>query len=196
MSEPPDNERVTHEIDILTAAFEKQATSQETTEQTAAAFLEYILQREHIRRDVTAPGPSQEAVDTETLNKLKNCRLDDPEYVIAEAVFRRLGVNPTDGIDYLERLVSIRQVEISEKMSEIAKKPRPEARRMFAPIIDGIVGKNPNISERELLHKLRKHEDIDVVGDSIHCVHSRDAMRVDALRGALSRSKKRVKKSR
>lgn len=197
MNDLTDNERVTHEIDILTAALEKQPTSPETTAQTAAAFKDYILQRERIRRDVTAPGLSQDAVDAETLKTLQNAQLDDPKHAEAEAVFRRFGDSPTEAIGYLERMISDRRTELSDRMSAVSSKPRPGGRKPFSKIIDEIVETAPRIDQNELLQKLKKHENIYVLVDQIYCRDPHDVMTVDALRGALSRSKKRKwKKSR
>ena len=79
-------------------------------------------------------------------------------------------------------------------MSEIGSKERPNSWKPFTGIIDEIVGKNPLISQNELLHELKKHEDINVSDNKI--VHStpHDEMTVDALREALRRSKKKLQK--
>ena len=55
----------------------------ETQEVIGQAYLEYILKRERIRRDVTERGQHRDAVDYETLQKLKNADSDDPNHAHA-----------------------------------------------------------------------------------------------------------------
>jgi hypothetical protein len=80
-------------------------------------------------------------------------------------------------------------------MSVIAGNERPNGRKPFAKIIDEIVRQNPSISRNSLLQRLKKHEDVSIKDDKITCNDTHDVMTVDALREALSRSKKRVSKN-
>jgi hypothetical protein len=109
--------------------------------------------------------------------------------------FQRLGVDPIKAVEYVERLITSRQTEISQKMTDIASKQRPRGRKPFRKIIDEIVRQNPNISRNSLLQRLKKHEDVSIKDDKITCNDTHDVMTVDALREALSRSKKRVSKN-
>ena len=167
----------------------------EPLESKATAYLNYVLQRERIRRGATDAGQRQDAVDYETLVTLKNADLDDPQHAHAMLAFQRLGVDPIKAVEYVERLITSRQTEISQKMKDIASNQRPRGRKPFGKIIDEIVRKNPSISRNSLLQRLKKHEDLSIINDEIVYNPTRDVMTVDALRGALSRSKKRVSKN-
>ena len=164
-------------------------------ESKATAYLNYVLQRERIRRDAMDAGQRRDAVDYETLVTLKNADSDDPQHAHAMLTFQKLAVNPIKAFKYLERSITDKQIEISRNMSVIAGNERPNGRKPFAKIIDEIVRQNPSISRNSLLQRLKKHEDLSIKNDEIVYNPTRDVMTVDALRGALSRSKKRVSKN-
>ena len=166
----------------------------EPLDSKATAYLNYVLQRERIRQGATDAGQRQDAVDYETLVTLKNADSDEPQHAHAMLAFQRLGVDPIKAVEYVDRLITSRQTEISRKMTTIAANQRPRGRKPFAKIIDEIVKTDPSISRNSLLQRLKKHEEISIKNDEIICNHTRDVMTVDALRGALSRSKKRVSK--
>jgi hypothetical protein len=167
----------------------------EPLESKATAYLNYVLQRERIRRDATDAGQRQDAVDYETLLAFRNADSDNPQHAHAMLTFQRLGVDPIKAVEYVERLITSRQTEISQKMTDIASKQRPRGRKPFRKIIDEIVRQNPNISRNSLLQRLKTHEDLSIKNDEIVYNPTRDVMTIDALRGALSRSKKRVSKN-
>ena len=164
----------------------------ETQESIATAYRDYVLKLIRIHRGAIAPGPRQDAVDHETMGTLKNADLDDPQLAYAVLTFQRLAVNPTTAIKYIERLVTARQTKISKNMSTVASNQRLGGRKPFAKIIDEIVRNNPSISCNRLLQELRKHEETNVIDDKIICYDPHDEMTIDALRGALSRSRKRM----
>ena len=184
------NQRVINEIKILKDDFIRQETEGESSETFSRDFLDYILKRERVRRGVSLVSSRQEAVDHQTIEALKNVKLG-PELAEVEAILRRLGHDPVDALKYYQRL----KEQKSLKMSEIGSKERPKSRKPFTVIIDEIVGKNPLISQNELLHQLKKHEDINVSDNKIVCSDTRHEMTVDALREALSRSKKKLQKN-
>ena len=167
----------------------------EPLDSKATAYLNYVLQRERIRQGATDAGQRQDAVDYETLVTLKNADSDDPQHAHAMLAFQRLSVDPIKAAEYVERLITSRQTEISQKMKDIASNQRPRGRKPFGKIIDEIVRKNPSISRNSLLQRLKKHEDLSIINDEIVYDPTRDIMTVDALREALSRSKKRVSKN-
>ena len=166
----------------------------EPLESKATAYLNYVLQRERIRRDAMDAGQRRDAVDYETLVTLKNADSDDPQHAHAMLTFQKLAVNPIKAFKYLERSITDKQIEISRNMSVIASNERPKGRKPFAKIIDAIVKTKPNISRNSLFQELKKHEDLSIKNDEIVYNPTRDVMTIDALRGALSRSKKRVSK--
>ena len=166
----------------------------EPLDSKATAYLNYVLQRERIRRGATDAGQRQDAVDYETLVTLKNADLDDPQHAHAMLAFQRLGVDPIKAVEYVERLITSRQTEISQKMTAIASKQRPRGCKPFAKIIDEIVRQNPSISHNSLLQRLKKHEDLSVIDNKIICLEPHDEMPVSGLSQALSRSKARLLK--
>ena len=167
----------------------------EPLESKATAYLNYVLQRERIRRDAMDAGQRRDAVDYETLQTLKYADSDDPQHAHAMLTFQKLAVNPIKAFKYLERSITDKQIEISRNMSVIASNERPKGRKPFAKIIDAIVKTKPNISRNSLFQELKKHEDLSIKNDEIVYNPTRDVMTIDALRGALSRSKKRVSKN-
>ena len=166
----------------------------EPLDSKATAYLNYVLQRERIRQGATDAGQRQDAVDYETLVTLKNADSDDPQHAHAMLTFQKLAVNPIKAFKYLERSITDKQIEISRNMSVIASNERPKGRKPFAKIIDAIVKTKLNISRNSLFQELKKHEDLSIKNDEIVYNPTRDVMTIDALRGALSRSKKRVSK--
>ena len=189
-----DNQRVINEIKILIDDLERQCPKEEAPEASGPAVLEYILKRERIRRGATTFSPRQIALDAETIGKLKNAKLNGPEFVEIEAIFRRLGDDPVEAVKYFLLLAHQKEEQLSLKMSEIGSKARPKSRKPFAGILDEIVRENPQISQNETLHKLKKHEDINVIDTKIINSVTRHEMTVDALREALRRSKKNLQK--
>ena len=167
----------------------------EPPESIAPAYLDYVIKCERTRRGATDAGQRRDAVDYETLVTLKNADSDDPQHAHAMLAFQRLSVDPIKAAEYVERLITSRQTELSQKMTDIASKQRPRGRKPFRKIIDEIVRQNPNISRNSLLQRLKTHEDLSIKNDEIVYNPTRDVMTVDALRGALSRSKKRVSKN-
>ena len=166
----------------------------EPLESKATAYLNCVLQRERIRRGATDAGQRQDAVDYETLVTLKNADLDDPQHAHAMLAFQRLGVDPIKAVEYVERLITSRQTEISQKMTAIASKQRPRGCKPFAKIIDELVRQNPSISRNSLLQRLKKHEELSVLDNKIICHEPHDEMPVSGLSQALSRSKARLLK--
>ena len=195
MSEIAGREQFEQIADRFLNEFLEGRKDDETLESVGQAYLEYILKRERIRRDATDAGQRQDAVDYETLLTLKSADSDDPQHAHAMLTFQRLGVDPIKAVEYVERLITSRQTEISQKMKDIASNQRPRGRKPFGKIIDEIVRKNPSISRNSLLQRLKKHEDLSIKNDEIVYNPTRDVMTIDALRGALSRSKKRVSKN-
>ncbi len=166
----------------------------ETQAVIGQAYLEYILKRERIRRDVTKRGQHRDAVDYETLQKLKNADSDDPTHAHAMLTFQRFGFDPKKAMEYIDRLINSRKTELSRKMAAIASKQRPRGRKPFAKIIDEIVKTDTSISRNSLLQRLKKHEEINVIDNKIICQEPHDEMPVSGLSQALSRSKKRLLK--
>ena len=178
----------------LLKEFVEKNCEDEAPESVATAYLDYVMKRERIRRNATDAGQRQDAVDHETLDTLKNAQLTDPQFIEAGAIFRRLGTDPVLAVIYYERLITQKDNQLSLKMSNIAKKQRPGGRKPFSKIIDEIVRQNPSISHTSLLHKLKTHEEINVIDNKIIYDEPHDEMPVSGLSQALSRSKARLQK--
>ena len=84
--------------------------------------------------------------------------------------------------------------ETSLKMSNIAKKPRPEARKIFSEAITRFVSREPQITPKELLQRFKDDEDFEVGDGLITHITERDVMKITALSMRLSRAKKKQKK--
>jgi len=180
----------------LSDEFIEKRYSDETPESIATAYLDYVLKRERIRRDATNAGQRQDAVDYETLETLKNAQLGDPKFVEAEAIFRRLGTDPVLALRYYERLITQKDEQLSLKMSNIAIKPRPQARKICSEAIMEFVSREPDITPKLLLQRFKDHQDFEVGGELITHITERDVMKTSALPMSLSRAKKKHKKNK
>ena len=166
----------------------------EPLESKATAYLNYVLQRERIRRGATSTSVRQDAIDYETLEALKNAQMDDSQFVESEAIFRRLGTDPATAGRYYEQLITQKAEQLSLKMSNIAKKPRPEARKICSEAITRFVSREPQITSKELLQRFKDDEDFEVGDELITHITERDVMKTSALPMSLSRAKKKHKK--
>ena len=166
----------------------------EASESVGRAYFEYVVKRERIRRGVTEAGRLQDEVDFQTFVTLRNADSDNPQHEHTMLTFQRLGVDPIKAVEYVERLITSRETEISQKMTAIASKQRPRGCKPFAKIIYEIVRQNPSISRNSLLQRLKKHEDLSVIDNKIICLEPHDEMPVSGLSQALSRSKARLLK--
>ena len=84
--------------------------------------------------------------------------------------------------------------ETSLKMSNIAKKPRTEARKICSEAITKFVSREPQITLKELLQRFKDDEDFEVGDELITHITERDVMKITALSMSLSRAKKKQKK--
>ena len=173
--------------------FVRQGYDGESPESIATAYLDYVLKRERIRRGAILAGPRHDVIDYETLETLKNAQLGDPKFVEAEAIFRRLGTDPVLAWRYYERLITQKANQLSLKMSNIAKKPRPQARKIFSEAITRFVSREPQITPKELLQRFKDDDDFEVGDELITHITERDIMKITALSMRLSRAKKKQK---
>lgn len=168
----------------------------EAPESVTTAYLDYVVKRERIRQGATDAGRRQDAVDYETLETLKNAQLGNPKFVEAEAIFRRLGTDPVLALRYYEQLITQKDEQLSLKMSKIAKKPRPQARKICSEAIMEFVSREPDITPTLLLRRFKDHQDFEVEGEFITHITERDVMKTSSLRMSLSRAKKKHKKNK
>ena len=163
----------------------------ETQENRGQAFLEYILKRERIRRDATDAGKRQDAVDYQTLQSLKNAQLDDTEHMLCQVVLQRFGRDPTDAIEYINRVIDEKAAELSKAQQKRAKKPRRGSISPMSNFIDEIVLSNPKITVNKLRHELKSHDGIIEIDGYLRDTVNNDTIKVKNLKDRLYRAKKR-----
>ena len=163
----------------------------ETPESHGQAFLEYILKRERIRRDATDAGKRQDAVDYQTLQSLKNAQLDDSAHMLCQVVLQRFGRDPTDAIEYINRVIDEKAAELSKAQQKRAKKPRRGSISPMSNFIDEIVLGNPKITVNKLRHELKSHDGIIEIDGYLRDTVNNDTIKVKSLKDRLYRAKKR-----
>ena len=163
----------------------------ETPESVGQAFLEYILKRERIRRDATDAGKRQDAVDYQTLQSLKNAQLDDSAHMLCQVVLQRFGRDPTDAIEYINRVIDEKAAELSKAQQKRAEKPRRGSISPLSNLIDEIVLGNPKITVNKLRHELKNHDGIIEIDGELRDTVNTDTIKVKSLKDRLYRAKKR-----
>ena len=163
----------------------------ETVESIGQAYLEYILKRERIRRDATDAGKRQDAVDYQTLQSLKNAQLDDSAHMLCQVVLQRFGRDPTDAIEYINRVIDEKAAELSKAQQKRAKKPRRGSISPMSNFIDEIVLSNPKITVNKLRHELKSHDGIIEIDGDLRDTVNNDTIKVKNLKDRLYRAKKR-----
>ena len=190
MTKPTQNERIAIEIRAFSESFAQKAATLKSDEQVGAACLEFALGRERIRRDVKTQGPNQDAVDYETLEVLRNAQLNDPQFVEAEAIFRRLATDPVLAGRYYNKLIINKAADLAVKQKKRAQKRRPRARTQLSLLIDEIVLGNPNISKDELEVELLTHDGIEITDEELRDTNNAETIKISALKDQLTRAKK------
>ena len=163
----------------------------ETVESIGQAYLEYILKRERIRRDATDAGQRRDEVDYETLQTLKNAQLDDPKHMLSQVVLQRFGRDPTDAIEYINRVIDEKAAELSKAQQKRAEKPRRGSISPLSNLIDEIVLGNPKITVNKLRHELKSHDGIIEIDGDLRDTVNNDTIKVKNLKDRLYRAKKR-----
>ena len=166
----------------------------EPLESIATAYLDFVLKRERNRRGALLAGPKQDVIDHETLETLKNAQLGDPKFIEVEAIFRRLGTDPVLAVRYYENLITQKRKQLSLKMSNVGKNPRPQARKICSEAILEFVSREPGITTKLLLKRFKDHQDFEVADNLITHITERDVIKISALPMNLSRAKKKINK--
>jgi hypothetical protein len=85
----------------------------------------------------------------------------------------------------------------AQKSRRASRAERPNRKGQIGKLIDQLVLNNPNITEPELLSELRKHERLGVIStieDGEIVAEDGSTVSISAIRGRLSRSKKKLSK--
>lgn len=125
-------------------------------EEVADQVLNLVLWKERIRNGMEATEADRLTSDVTTLKRMRSLDSDDPEILALEKVFKRMANgHGTDAMRLLERTLDSRHEQLRKRQREIAKKSRA-ARHPLSTMVDPIVQSNPNITENDLFHALRK----------------------------------------
>lgn len=191
MSEIAGHEQFEYVAERVNNEFLEGRKDDEPVESVGQAFLEYILKRERIRRDATDAGKRQDAVDYQTLQTLKNAQLDDPAHMLSQVVLQRFGRDPTDAIEYINRVIDEKAAELSKAQQKRAEKPRRGSISPLSNLIDEIVLGNPKITVNKLRHELKSHDGIIEIDGDLRDTVNNDTIKVKNLKDRLYRAKKR-----
>lgn len=132
----------------LAEQFLQEASTVETDQELGAAFLDFVLKRERLRHRVEGPGPEQEKVDRQTLERLYHQTELGPEHFVAESIFKRLAKDPTSAIRRLRETVEAR----SARQTRRAKEPR--RKDALGKVIDALLDSMPGLTEPKLREEL------------------------------------------
>ena len=125
-------------------------------EVVADQVVNLMLWKERIRNGMEATEADRLTSDEATLKRMRSLDSDDPEILALEKVFKRLATgHGADAMRLLERSIGSRHEQLRKRQREIAKKSRA-ARHPLSTMVDPIVQSNPNITENDLFHALRK----------------------------------------
>ena len=168
----------------------------ETDSQVAAAVLEWILQRERIRHQVTDDAKAAFEVDSLTIQKMLDWDSDDPALSTVEKILRRLAQGRGNNAMTLIHNLQEKAQQVSDEMrrrASVPRKPHP-----VDELIEQLVRQNPTISEKLVLRKL----EAEVGGDVISAITDGGviepfetdypALEVSGLKNRLSRIKKKI----
>lgn len=158
----------------LIADFSKQLKAAKGSEEVGALLVQFVLERERLRRGAEEPGSIRDAVDQQTLAALASPDKLGPEHSLREVVFRRLLSDPGGALDYLERALH----ERSKAQSLRAETPRPNRRDSITRLIEEILEEDQRLPAKEVGRRLFEHPDIQLVNDEYR--HTGDASTLSA----------------
>jgi hypothetical protein len=144
-------------LEALVAAFVTAERPGETDAEVVNAILDFVLNYERLRRQVTAGSKEAQAVDEQTIITMRSWDSNDPTMSTLEKVLRRLAEERgEDGLNLLKTSIQIKAQEFSQKQKETAKKPRKSRRQPMSSLVEKIVSQEPEISQNQLLHTLKR----------------------------------------
>ena len=163
------------------------------------AILDYILKRERLRHQVMNQPALWPNVDIDTVHKLYSWDTNDPNLQLIQNVLRRLSVGREfDAVTLLKAAVQSKLDSFSKQQSNIAKMPRKPS--PLQERIEGIVKRNPDITNAELVDKLADQAgegDLILEMDAV-AIELKDGkiIQVAAIKDRLSRAKKKLLKKK
>jgi hypothetical protein len=174
----------------LTEQFLREERGVETDEELGNAVLDLILQSERLRHNLKGPGPEQEKVDRQTLERLYHQTELGPEHFFAEGIYKRLVKDPASAMRHFREADEQR----SYKQSKRAKKPRPRRHDGITKRIQDIVDLEPDISTLAVKWKLGRIDGILIHDDEIRNTQDGSTMKLSNLASRVSDARRRAKK--
>lgn len=146
---------IAEQIQHLQTAYLNQVQLGENQKDVTDAFLNFVLERERLRHSVIAGTKKAEAVDKQTLDKMKNWDSNDPAMSTVEKSLRRIATGRgAEAATLIEKSIHDRQALFRKQQREKAKRPRPRAKSPLAVLVEGIVNHDRKITAQQLFMKL------------------------------------------
>ena len=185
--------------------FIDQESKHKTLEEDAKDAANWLAQLSRLSLNVTKANPESGGIDAKTSLKLRSFETKNPRDAVAQIILNKIGYNPLEALEFFQTHEAQKKEDLllkesqnaeetSLKMSNIAKKPRPEARKICSEAITRFVSREPQITSKELLQRFKDDEDFEVGDELITHITERDVMKITALSMRLSRAKKKQKK--
>ena len=168
--------RSPEEVEILWMMLDMEFMSKKPAsyEEVADQVLNLVLWKERIRNGMEATEAERLISDEATLKRMRSLDSDDPQISALEKVFNRMANSRgADAMRFLKRSIDSQHEQLRKRQQGIANKSR-EARHPLSTMVDPIVKSNPNITEIELFHALRKAM---TIMDSPPCTYSADSFK-------------------
>ena len=145
------------QLEQLVAAFLNEERPDETDTETAAAILEFVLAYERLRRQVPAGSSEATIVDAQTITKMRSWDSTDPAMSTIEKVLRRLAEGRgEDSARLLKAAVNTNALALSKKQAAVAKRPRKSRQQPMSRLVEQIVRKEQEISQRQLVFAVQR----------------------------------------
>ena len=184
--------------------FIDQESKHKTLEDDAKDASSFLAQLSRLSQNITKANPNSGGIDAATSLKLRSFKTKNPRDAVMQIILNQMGDNPLEAVTFFqthevqkkedeELKEAQNKVKTSLKMSNIAKKPRPWARKVYSEAITEFVSRKPNITPKELLQRFKDHQDYEVGDDLIRHITEPDVMKISALRAALGRAKKKIR---
>ena len=184
--------------------FIDQESKHKTLEDDGKDASNFLAQLSRLSQNITKANPNSGGIDAATALKLRNFTTKNPRDAVMQIIMNKMGHNPLEAMTFFqthevqkkedeELKEAQNKVKTSLKMSNIAKKPRPWARKIYSEAITEFVSREPNITPKELLQRFKDHQDFEVGDDLIRHITEPDVMKISALRAALGRAKKKIR---
>lgn len=172
----------------LVDAFARKLEAVEGEEAQGQLLLEFVLERERLRRGVTGPGKNRDEVDRQTLSALADPDSLGPEHSLREVVMRRLVADPARAMRYLEAALEQR----SASQARRGRRPRPRARDSITRAIEDILEERPGLPAKAVGRELAQHPDIQLLDGEFRSAVDAATLHETNLASRVSDAKKRL----